>query len=80
MPSSEALRNYQAYQAQLEAELEAEHFGRFALLHNCEVVDIYDDKASAYAAGCAQYGLGRFSFQEIGARPIRLGIMPASDR
>ena len=36
---------------------------------------IYDTARDAYEAGGGKYGLGDFSMQEIGARPVGLGIM-----
>lgn len=67
--------NYQAYASLHRARLEATHSGSYVLLHDGEVAGIYDTARDAYEAGCGQYGLGDFSMQEIGARPVGLGIM-----
>ena len=55
--------------------MEAEHFGKIALLHNGDVVDAYEDRESAYEAGVDRYGLGKFSFEEIGAQPIFVSLL-----
>ena len=48
--------------------------GRTALLHQGKVVAIYNDTGDAYQIGCDKYGLGHFTIQVIGARPIHLGV------
>jgi len=55
-------------------ELEAEHFGRVVLLHRGEIIAIYNDSGDAYDIGCEKYGLGNFSYEFIGQKPISLGI------
>lgn len=69
----EALRNNEAYQ-HIKVELEEKHMGRFALMHDGGLVDIYDDSSEAYSKGCEKFGLGKFSIQAIGEEPISLGI------
>ena len=78
MDDTEAYRNYVAYQDTYKEKLEAEHLGRVALMHNREVVNVYNDMDDAYSIGCEKYGLGRFSLQRIGAQPIQLGILAAA--
>ncbi|MCY3948096.1 MAG: hypothetical protein OXF61_02720 [Acidimicrobiaceae bacterium] len=39
-------------------------------MHDEEVVGIYSDCESAFAAGMKRYRRGEFSFQEIGAEPV----------
>ena len=78
MPHSQARDNYEAYEAKYRAALEREHLGRFALMHNREVVNIYNDEGDAYSIGCEKFGVGKFSLQEIGAKPVHLGIMTAA--
>lgn len=75
MENTEAHQNYMAYLDRYEQRLEVDHLGRVALMHNREVVNIYNDMDDAYSIGCEKYGLGNFSLQKIGARPIQLGIM-----
>ena len=38
------------------------------------MVAIYNDTGDAYQIGCDKYGLGHFTIQVIGARPIHLGV------
>ena len=79
MPSvTEARRNYRAYQEKYRDRLEREHPGRIAMLHNQELVSVYNDMGDAYSIGVEKYGLGNFSLQRIGQRPIELGILAAA--
>ncbi len=71
--NSQLVKNRAAYNA-IKEEMEAEHFGRAALLHDGEVVDIYNDSGDAYAIGCEKFGLGNFSIEKIGEPPISLGV------
>ena len=66
-------KNWNAFNAAKE-ELEAEHLGKTALLHDGKVVAVYNDSGDAYAIGREKYGLGNFSTQTIGEKPIHLGI------
>lgn len=67
---TEARRNFDAFEARHRAELERDHNGKVALMHDEEVVGIYDDCESAFAAGMARFERGQFSYQEIGAEPV----------
>ena len=78
MAATQAHDNFEAYQARYKSRLEAEQPGRVALMHDSELVAVYDTTADAYAIGCEKFGLGNFSLQEIGASPIHLGIMTAA--
>lgn len=78
MAESQARINYDAYKTRHRERLERQHLGRIALLHDAEVVSIWNDKGDAYQIGCEKYGLGNFSLQEIGARPADLGILAAA--
>ena len=71
--NSQLVKNRAAYNA-IKEEMEAEHFGRAALLHDGEVVEIYNDSGDAYAIGCEKFGLGNFSIEKIGEPPISLGV------
>ena len=66
-------KNRRAYDA-VKDDLESEHFGRVALLHDGEVVAIYNDSVDAYSIGREKYGMGNFSIAKIGEAPISLGI------
>ena len=65
--------NRAAYET-VRGKLEAEHFGRVVLLHEGEVAAIYNDSGDAYIVGCEKFGLGNFTTQKIGERPLSLGI------
>ena len=71
--SDKLKKNWDAFNAAKE-ELEAEHLGKTALLHDGKVVAIYNDGGDAYTIGREKYGLGNFSTQTIGKKPIHLGI------
>ena len=77
VPESRARSNYEAYKARHREALEREHTGRVALMHDAEVVAIYNDEQDAYQIGVEKYGLGNFSLQVIGAEPISLGFVGA---
>ena len=76
--TSQTRSNYEAYKERHREKLEREHLGKIALLHDGEVVSLWNDKADAFQVGCEKYGLGNFSLQEIGARPATLGILAAA--
>ena len=79
MPTgSQASNNFDAFESRFGASLEAVHLSRFALMHNGEVVDIFDDKIEPFDAGLDRFGLGRFSFHEIGARPAHVGALAST--
>lgn len=71
--NSQLDKNRAAYNA-IKEEMEAEHFGRAALLHDGEIVEICNDSGDAYAIGCEKFGLGNFSIENIGEPPISLGV------
>ena len=71
--NSQLEKNRVAYNAKKE-KMEADHFGRVALLHDGEIVEIYNDSGDAYTIGCEKFGLGNFSIEKIGEPPISLGI------
>ena len=65
--------NRDAYETMRE-DLESEHFGRVALLHDGELIAVYNDSGDAYEIGCEKFGLGGFTIEKIGEPPISLGI------
>lgn len=67
---TEARRNFEAFEERHRARLEPDHNGQVALMHREEVIGIYDDCESAFAAGMARFERGQFSYQEIGAEPV----------
>ena len=77
--ATEQLRtNEAAYEKDYREQLERDHHGKTALMHDGKVVDVYDDPNDAYVTGYERWGLGGFSMKEIGREPIELGIFSAS--
>ena len=70
--------NHAIYNTEYRQRLERDYDGCVALMHDGEVVEIYDDDSSAYWAGVARYELGNFSLVWIGAQPADLGIISAA--
>ena len=66
--------NYDAYR-RIRHEYEPQHNGKTALMHNGEVIGLYEEAVDAYDTGVERYGLGSFSTQLIGARPVGLGLL-----
>lgn len=66
-------KNWKVYN-RVKEQYEAKHWGKTVLLHDGEVVDVYNDSGDAYKIGCDKYGLGNFTTQTIGEKPISLGI------
>ena len=62
--------------------MECYQWGKVLLMHGGEIVNIYNDSGNAYSAGVETFGLGNFSLQKVGAKPIDLGywgmFLPAS--
>lgn len=71
--SDELEKNWAAF-IEAKGQLEFEHFGRTVLLHDGEIIAIYNDSDDAYLIGCEKFGLGNFSTQTIGSDPISLGF------
>lgn len=70
--SDQLERNWCAFKA-AKKELEEEHLGRTALLHDGEIIAIYNDSGDAYEIGCEKFGLGNFSVEIVGIKPKSLG-------
>jgi hypothetical protein len=70
---AELAKNRQAYNA-LKPQFEVEHWGRTVLLHDGDVVAIYNDEGDAYEIGCEKFGPGHFSLHKVGERPVNLGF------
>jgi len=66
--------NRLAYEARYQHDLEETDFGHIALIHDEEVVGVYDDANVACEVGFKRYGAGSFSIVRIGAEPLSLGI------
>lgn len=74
MATSQAELNHRAYNKR-HRHLEETDRGRFALMHDGDIVKIYDDAEDAYLSGVEQFGIEGFAVKEIGAAPFSLGIM-----
>ncbi len=73
MINKEMRKNLDAYEEKKD-DLERNHSGKIAVMHNGELVDIYNDEQDAYKSACARFGLGKFVIKQIGKKPISLGI------
>ena len=75
LPRSNAVRlNRVAYEAKYQHDLEQTDAGRIALMHDEELIEIYDDANVACEDGMERYGSGNYSIVWIGAKPLNLGI------
>lgn len=74
----QAQANYEVYVAEHQEEMERGHRGKIALMHDGEIIGVYNDDGDAYEIGCDKFGLGNFSAIKIGAKPIDLGILALS--
>jgi hypothetical protein len=66
-------RNYEAFIAQLP-QLVVRHRGKFALMHNGEIVELFDTARDAYVAGQKLFPDAPFSVQEVTETPADLGF------
>lgn len=66
-------KNYTAFIKKLP-EILPEKAGKFALMHDGEIVEYFDTARDAYIAGMKLYNDGLFSIQEITDIPINLGF------
>ena len=60
---------------ELSESIGAENAGRTALLHDGELVEIYDESNSAYFVGVEKFGLGKFSIETFGRKPKSMGFL-----
>lgn len=74
MNDAEVRGNYHAFQA-VVGRLMADHAGKYALLHDRALVDIFPTPATALTAGLEQFGEGLFSVQRVVNRPFDLGFL-----
>lgn len=65
-------RNYQAFVALLP-ELIKSHHGKFALMHDGEVVEFFDSARDAMVYGQKEFSDGLFSVQEVTSISVDLG-------
>jgi len=74
--ANELKKNWATFKKR-EKSLLADNFGKTVLLHDGEIVQIYNDSGDAYSIGCEKFGLGNFSIQTVGEKPKSLGIFTA---
>ncbi|MBX6420560.1 MAG: hypothetical protein IRZ06_06090 [Nevskia sp.] len=72
-PVDHVRANYEAFKKKLP-ELLAKYPGKFALMRDENIVEIFDTAADAAKAGKALYADGRYSIQEITGTPVNLGF------
>ncbi|MCE2964529.1 MAG: hypothetical protein LW855_01885 [Alphaproteobacteria bacterium] len=65
--------NFDAFK-KLLPELLEKHSGKFAVMHECKLQEVFDTPADAYKYAQKLYKKGDYAIQEIGAKPINLGF------
>lgn len=63
-----------AYEA-IQADLESEHLGKWALIYDRALVGVYVNFDDAAADAVSKFGRGPYLIRQIGAPPV---ILPAS--
>ena len=66
---SQVKENYEAFVKQLPSLLRS-HSGKFALMHDAEIIHCFDTAGDAYWVGLEFYGEGNFSIQEVTGTPV----------
>lgn len=77
--SQEIERNYAAFQGAVAALIAEEHEGKFALMHDGKVVQVYPQLIDAVVAGQSRFDDGMFSIQEVTTKPLDLGFYSHAD-
>jgi hypothetical protein len=65
--------NFAAFQQRLP-DLLPSHHGKFALMHDSEIVEFYDTARDAFLTGQRLFPDGLFSVQEVIDLPVDLGF------
>ena len=52
-------------------EMRAEHLGKWVIVRNRELVDIYETFEDAAEAAIARFGRGPYHIREVGDEPVR---------
>jgi hypothetical protein len=65
--------NFEAFKAMLPRLIKGSA-GRYALLHNRDLVELFDDSVTAFMAGLEKFGQGAYSVQEVSDQPDNLGF------
>lgn len=66
-------QNYESFHARLPQLVVAQR-GKFALMHDGEIVEFFDTARDAYIAGQKIFPDGMFSVQEVTETPTDLGF------
>lgn len=74
----EIQRNLFAFLPKLKALL-PEHEGSFAVLHNEEIVGIYEKLSEALRDAQRRFEDGLFSIQRVTDKPVELGMFSSAD-
>ena len=61
--------------ATMKHDLEAKHLGKWVLVHDRQLIGVYDSSESAAEEAVRQFGRGPYLIRQVGAPPITL---PAS--
>jgi hypothetical protein len=69
---AEVERNYRAFK-EIVRELVQTHPGKFALMHQGKLADVFDTFSDALKYGNAIFGAGKFTVQAITLQPVDLG-------
>lgn len=59
----------------LRQMLEADHMGKWALIHNRELISLFDSFEEAAEAAVEKFGRGPYLIRQVGAPPV---VLPAS--
>jgi len=59
----------------MRAQLEADHFGKWVLIHQRQLVDVFTSFDAAAIDAVAKFGNGPFLIRQVGEKPMAL---PAS--
>ncbi|MBC6437531.1 MAG: hypothetical protein GDA52_05215 [Rhodobacteraceae bacterium] len=71
--TAEVQKNFAAFQKLLPEKMKL-HAGKFALMSDGALIDIYDTWQDAYRTGHRFFGADRFSIQQFETRPADLGF------
>lgn len=71
--TNEIDRNYEAFERQLPTLLRT-HPGKFALMHDEQIVTFFDNAKAAVSQGLRQFGLGKYSVKEVTSQADDLGF------
>jgi hypothetical protein len=65
--------NYEAFQTVLPS-LPPELAGKYALMHDQQIVEYFDSSLAATLEGLQKFGAGEYSVQEVAPEPENLGF------